>query len=795
MRRMFFAGLFLICASTLMYEIVLTRLLSAVSWYYLAFVSVSTAMSGMTAGALLVQLRPRLFSADQVPLRLYQSSLAMAASLPLTLLTMLAIPFGVSHSLETLYVFLLLSAVMATPFFFSGIAVCLSLTKSPFPVGQVYSVDLIGAGIGCFGALALLRLVDAPSAMFVISALVFLATAGYASYAGNAIYRKRAVTFSVVVLALGVLNASSYFGIQPIWLQEAIDTRSNIQVEVWNPISKVRAFKPTVGTPSMWGASPHMPPIQKEQIGLLIDNDAGTWITHYHGNFQEFDFLRYDVSSFAAELRQGGDAAIIGVGGGRDVLNVERNGFHRVVGIEVNPSIADLASRRLDWFSGFSKFGNFELHVDEGRSYLTRTGEKFDLIQASMVDTWAATAAGAMALTENGLYTVEGWRIFYQHLKPGGLISFSRWHFEPHTYQTYRLFALAWAALEAEGVTNPGDNIALLASGRIATLVASNRPLAAEDLRRIHSIAREMDFEVLYCPGEPTTVPELRTIAATHTLADLTNLRNAGTFDISPPFDSSPYFFFSVRLPNLWRAYREAGAGIIRPLVLMVCFFWAAVVLMLFTIFLPLKRGASLQGRKGPIAGCIVYFAAIGLAFMLIEMGMMQQLSIFLGHPIYSLAVVLAGLILSTGVGSLISEKFPFVSGFSSRIPVLGSALMIVLYSLAVVPLIHAFTADPLWIRMAISVALVAPCGLIMGFAFPVGLRWMTQLGYASNLPWMWALNGAAAVVATFGAMVLSTEVSISGCVLAGALCYLAGGVALPWTKVAERRQVAVGAA
>lgn len=131
-----------------MYEIVPTRLLSAVSWYYLAFVSVSTAMSGMTAGALLVQVRPDLFSEEQIPRRLLQASYIMAISLPLTLLTMLAVPMGISHSLQTLYSFLLLSAVIAVPFFFSGVAVCLSLTRSAFPVGQVYFVDLLGAAAG-----------------------------------------------------------------------------------------------------------------------------------------------------------------------------------------------------------------------------------------------------------------------------------------------------------------------------------------------------------------------------------------------------------------------------------------------------------------------------------------------------------------------------------------------------------------------------------------------------------------------------------------------------------------------
>ena len=159
----FFVGLFLISACTLMYEVVLTRLLSAFSWYYLAFVSVSTAMFGMTAGALAVQLRPDLFSEPQIPRRLEQASFAMAVSMPLTLLTMLAVPIDIALSVQTLYSFALFTAVISVPFFFSGIAVCLSLTRTPFPVGRVYFVDLLGAAAGCLGSVGLFKLLDGPS--------------------------------------------------------------------------------------------------------------------------------------------------------------------------------------------------------------------------------------------------------------------------------------------------------------------------------------------------------------------------------------------------------------------------------------------------------------------------------------------------------------------------------------------------------------------------------------------------------------------------------------------------------
>ena len=172
-------------------------------------------------------------------------------------------------------------------------------------------------------------------------------------------------------------------------------------------------------------------------------------------------------------------------------MNAAANGFRRIVGIEVNSTIVDLTSNRFESFSGFSKIPGFELHNDEGRSYLTRSGERFDLIQASLVDTWAATSAGAMTLSENALYTVDGWRVFFDHLKPGGIITFSRWFSGNETNETYRLFSVAQAMLLSEGITNPGDHLALIKSGMVATLLASNQPFTDRDISKLKAISKE----------------------------------------------------------------------------------------------------------------------------------------------------------------------------------------------------------------------------------------------------------------------------------------------------------------
>jgi spermidine synthase len=778
----FFTGLSLICAGTMMYEVVLTRILSVLCWYYLAFVSISMAMFGMTAGALFVQLRPDWFRSDEIPRRLAQVTFALAVSMPLALIAVFAVPLDISRSLETLFSFLLFSAIIAVPFFFSGIAVCISLTRTPFSIGRIYFADLFGAGAGCLGAVAVLEVIDAPSGIFVISSFLFLGAAAYATYSRDRQSCRRCYIGAVAMLIAAALNASTLYGIQPIWSKGRIDPRNDIVAEVWNPISKVRVHHPQTAQAPLWGPSPLTPESQLEFINLDIDNDASTWMLHFGGNLKPFDVLLYDVTSLGAQMRAGGSAAIIGIGGGRDAIICAINGFHRIVGIEINSAIVDVDTRRLASFSGFDLIPGFELHNDEGRSYLTRVHEKFDLVQASLVDTWAATSAGAMTLSENSLYTVDGWQVFYRDLKPGGVITFSRWYYGPEVAQTYRLFSTAWAMLLREGVSDPSRNIALISSGRIATILVSNQPFSKEDLDRLRRITDQMKFKILFYPDGSTQIPELSSIAATHTLAELERLRYAGYIDYSPVFDSSPYFFNAVRLRNIPRliVWKIASPNL-HALFFVFALMVAAFILVILTIVFPLVRWALQRSApKAPLAGGITYFIAIGLGFILVEMAMMQQMSIFLGHPIYSLVVVLAGLILSMGIGSFISDRLALSSGAVSRMPALIVAVALVLYSAAVVPVIHRFVAEALWQRALLSLSLVAPCGLLMGSCFPIGLRWLTKMKQEDNLPWMWALNGAAATLGSFVAILISTETTITICALTGAACYVVAAMALP---------------
>jgi hypothetical protein len=788
----FLSGLFLLSAGTLMYEVVLTRLLSVLSWYYLAFVSVSMAMLGMTAGALFVQLRPHLFQHGSVASRLRQFSLAMAVAMPLALFTILAIPIDLVPSIESLYAFVLFCAIIATPFIFSGIAICLALTRSDFAIGRVYFVDLLGAAAGSVCSIALLELLDAPSAMFAISGILFLSVAAFAVFEDRRKPSVKFIIFACIMLIAAALNSMTPFGFGPIRSKGEIEYRAHLIAEVWNPISRIRARQFPDAPPRLWGffddlsKGPRQP---VSSIWLDIDNEAGTPIYKFNGSPKDIGFLAYDVTTIADQLRHGGSAAIIGVGGGRDLMAANLFNFHRIVGIELNAGIYDLATRRFKSFANLDKIHGLEIHQDEGRSYLSRTSEKFDVIQASMVDTWAATSAGAMTLSENSLYTVDAWRIFYQHLNPGGMITFTRWNSEVEKIQTSRMFALAWATLISEGASNPGEQIALLGSGPVATILVSNQPLNGSDLKELHTISNRYDFKILLAPDQAPTDPDLKRVMATKTLGDLSNL-NRGMLDFSPVYDSSPFFFNSLRLTHLRSAdlYEIARnnrwGGNLRALLFLLTFMVATLILLVIAILLPVTRWAEIPVRWDyPAVGGVIYFIAIGLGFMLTEMAMMQQLTVFLGHPIYSLIVVLTGLTLATGIGSLASEQLHLNSNTHGRAPAIVSAAMIIVYSLVVLPLIHGYAYLALPYRVAMSLALVVPIGLALGFCFPVGLRWMTKLRRGDSLPWMWALNGAASVVAGFLAIIVSMEASITISVLLSAGLYLSAAIALPFAS------------
>ena len=785
-RLSFYAGLGLVTAATLMLQIVETRIVSVTSWYHLAFFVISIAMFGLTGGAVYVYLKRDRFRPETLAADLCAASLACAVGAVLALVVQLTIVTSLSVTLMAFLVWTQFAVALTIPFFFSGIVVSLALTRSPYPIGIVYGVDLLGAALGCLGALVIMSLVSGPSAVLWVAVVIaggglLFAASGLGEAAGSgwsgALFRWRWPVFAGLVVIAG-LNSALPLGIRPTVVKETLERPQSIAYERWNSFSRVTLNHPSRESPAMWGPSPRTPPSTIEQRWLNMDGGAGTATYRFTGDLGELDFLRYDISNLAYAVPDLKTGAVIGVGGGRDVLSQKLFGIEQVTGVEINPIFIDILTNRYADYTAIARQPGVSLVVDEARSWFARTDKRFDVIQMSLIDTWAATGAGAFTLSENGLYTIDAWKIFLDRLTPKGIFTVSRWYAPGEVNETGRMMALATATLQALGSDDPKSHFFVAATGQIATLVMAREPLTPQALAALTEAAGRYDYRILVSPDRPSASPLLESIVGSRDGAALHAVTKDAFLDLSPPTDGRPFFFNQLRLDrlgdldltDLGARTGVYGGNLIATLTLAMLIL-ISLVLVLATIVFPLRATVERPGSALVLAGT-AYFALIGTGFMLAEIALLQRISVFLGHPVYALSVVLFSLIVSTGIGSLVSERFPLDT--PGRL--VGWAVLTAAYVFTLpwwLPdLLIGLESSGLVARAGLAIAVLAPAGFLMGFGFPTGMRLVSAIDTGPT-PWFWGINGAAGVLAASVAVIVSIAFGIDTTLRAGALCYL----------------------
>lgn len=792
-RLAFYGGLFLVTAATLMLQLIQTRILSVVAWYYLAFFVISIAMFGLTAGAVWVYLRRDRFTEATLSHDLMYFTSAFAVTTVLSFAVQLTLAPLAEVSVLAILIWTELAICLAVPFFFSGVVVSLALTRSPYPIGRVYGVDLVGAALGCLGVLVLLDTVRGPTAVLWVGAMVALAAVLF-SYSRigaappttppAAAVLRRPVAVGAALVAVALANdLASPSGLHPLFVKGDIERLDDRIFEEWNSFSRVVMFDTGNPNPHMWGPSPNFDPDdwRVEQRGMNIDGGAGTTAHRVNGHIEDVEFLRYDVTNLAYFLPEQEEAAVIGVGGGRDLLSARLFGVPEITGVEINPILERLLTREPD-FADYTNIGGMDgidVEVDEARSWFARSEETFDVIQMSLVDTWAATGAGAYSLSENGLYTVEAWLTFLERLEPDGVFTVSRWYAPERVEETGRMVSLAMAAVFGVGGRNPREHIFLASSERVASLVLSRQPLSASKVETLEAAADEMDYTVLISPHQEPEVDVLREIVAAQSEEELWRHTSGLELDLTPPTDHRPFFFNLLPLRNPMQTISLAAdgsktgvvSGNLYATATLVILFLVSAALVLATIIVPLRPAVLDVGTRLAWGGT-AYFLLIGIGFMMVEIGLLQRMGVFLGHPIYSLSVVLFSIILTTGVGSMISDRLPL----DSRGKLVAWALATGGYLFALpfwLPsVLLAFDGATLLTRAALCVAAIAPAGLLMGFGFPTGMRLISAVDRKPT-PWFWGINGAAGVLAASLAVAVSIALGIGTTYMVGALCYL----------------------
>jgi len=761
-----YIGLFLTTLSLLELELFLTRIFSVTMWYHFAFMAISLAMFGLAAGAVLIEVIPK----REPHAMLARGALWFALSSAICFVLQLYFPANPEGELVwTALAF----TVIAIPFVFGGIVVCVALTSFPAQTGKLYAADLAGSAAGCVLTIPFLNHIHAPTAVILNAGIAALAAVAFAlSIKGVLRWVAAAACFALVLIS--VLN-QSYKLIDIQWLKGGRNPHDAVY-EKWNALSRIY-IRQTDPEPFGWGLSPTYRTDRKlDQLYMDIDSGAATVITKFDGNLENLQHLKYDVTALAHYVRNPTSVLIIGVGGARDILTSLVFGQRHVTGVEINPDIVDVLSRQFaDYTGNLQQNSAVTLVHDEARSYIARSPEKFGIIQASLIDTWAASSAGAYVLTENGLYTKEAWRTFLDHLLPDGILTMSRWYYEIQPSESLRLAALATSSLLDLGVADPRKHIVVIRKKDtseggpygVATILVSKRPFTEAELDRLEQISKDMEFFPVLTPRFAER-PDFEAVA---TRGKYEELIRTYPLDIAAPTDNTPFFFHMLRAENLLKASTYQGANDRNFKAVRVLGTLLAIVTGLSAIAIIAPLAMRSRVREAHSMRLMIYFAAIGLAFMMVEIGQLERLIVFLGHPIYGLTVVLFVLLLASSLGSLYSHR---LSQWILLLPV--SLAVFILISPYV---ISAFVAASTPVRIGISALLLFPSGFCMGMAFPLGIKKAQYGREGAPTAWYWGINGAFSVISSVLAVVVAIFWGVTMTLLVGLTAYIVAIFAL----------------
>jgi hypothetical protein len=783
-----YAGIFIVSFTILALEVALTRLLSVLTWYHLAFFAVSTALLGMTIGSVTVYLYPDWFTRERLPESLSKVSLAGGLIIPICLILLLQIP------IQMTVISLVTATVLCTlPYYFLGTVIAAILTKSDLPIGKIYASDLAGAALGCLLVLGGLEIFSAPGIILLCGACASLASISFAWHLNSGKLRTIGVWWLWIIVILFGLCSVPVNRLRPVTVKGKFENSDMILLEKWNSYSRVTVSRPVETEPFYWSPSPLRPQdFRTIQFQLKIDGDAGTTIRRF-SSLADIDHLRFEGTNLVHYLRPKGTACIIGFGGGKDILGAILFGHEQIVGIEVNRIFIDLLNNQFRDFAGIADYPGVVMVGDEARSYLSRNDINCSVIQMSLIDTWAATGAGAFSLSENSLYTVEAWEVFLDRLTEDGVLTVSRWYDPDNLGETGRLASLAVKTLLDSGVSDPSRHMAMVTVNAIATLLVSKAPFNQEDIQMLKQVSRDLQYDLVLVPGTPPENPILRGIVSAKSYRKLDEFIGKQEYNLEPPTDESPYFFNLLRLKNLSQA-NVPSQGIIQGNLLatatLVKLIFSLAGMTLAAIVLPLwlktrmQRNLGTQTRILRLAGGM-YFSLIGAGFMLVEIALIQRFSVFLGHPIYSLGILLFTLIASTSLGSYVSERLPL-----ERRPWMLSlpftiAGLILLMSILIRIVLPALTPASMFVKIVFSITFIAPLGFHMGFFFPMGMRLVKAVD-EGDTPWYWALNGIFGVLFSALAVFISIYSAISNNFYLASLFYAA--LILPIILLAQQR-------
>ncbi|MDH3562617.1 MAG: SAM-dependent methyltransferase [Gammaproteobacteria bacterium] len=789
-----FYSIALLSASSLAYEVLLMRLFSIIQWHHFAYMIISLALLGYGASGTFLSL-----TAHRLLPRFPLAYLGNVAMFGLSAVGCYLIAQQVSFNPEEILWdpnqqlrLLLIYLVLTLPFFFVANGIGLALTHYRGEITRVYAADLLGASIGSLSIVLLLFLVYPATALQILGTLGF-AAAALASWELK--YQPRRIALVLILLSFTPLMLPAG------WLALAISPykgmNQSLQIsgtriidEYSSPLGLISVMEssqiPLRHAPGLSLNASGEPP---SQLGVFTDADAMTVITAHTDERDKLSYLDQVTSALPYHINKPEKILILGAGGGAEVLQANYHGAGHIDAVELNPQIIDLVREKYkDFAGGLYTAANVDVHIAEARGFVSGSAERYDLIQIALLDSFGASSAGLYSLSENYLYTVQALQEYLARLSPGGMLAISRWIKLPPR-DTLKLFATAVEALRQSGIDESGNRLVLIRGWQTSTLLVKNSPFSEKEILGIKKFCEARSFDTAYYPGitaaetnrynvlaEPYFFQGAQVLLSDEAATYLQNYK----FNLQPASDDQPYFFHFFKWGALNEILALRGQGGMPLLewgyLILIATLIQALIASVVLILLPLLLSRRLLNKKtknishSRISG---YFIALGLAFLFIEIAFIQKFILFLHHPLYATAMVLASFLLFAGLGSAWSQRY--ANPQSDKNGVKGAVTGIIsvglLYLLALGPLFSMLNWLPIFMKVIISVLLIAPLAFCMGMPFPLG---MARLGKAAPafIPWVWGVNGCASVLSAVIATILAIHFGFTVVVISALMLY-----------------------
>lgn len=753
-----YVGIAITTLATLVLELSLTRIFSVVFYYHFAFLAISIALFGLGVGGVLSYVVGA--KGPEVYRRL--GLLSVCAGLAAVLMLVFLLTRGEPDNLTLTAIYF----VSALPFILAGIIVSLVISETIERVDRVYFFDLLGAAGGCLVLVPFLNTFGGPNTVLVAAVLFSASSALWFNLGGHARGRIAGVAVALFLVALVVANMR--WKMIDVTFAKGQRLSNELYVK-WNSISRI-ALAPEKGSDMML---------------IVIDADASTGIAKFDFNnlsaSQKKD-LACQGPGFPYQIRPGAKTLIIGPGGGWDVARALASGSKDITGVEINPIIANTIMRQR-----FPELSNrlymrpdVRIVVEDGRSFVRRSAEKYQVLQATLVDTWASTAAGAFALSENNLYTTEAFHDYLSHLTDDGILAFTRWGFDPPR-ESLRLLSLARVALDRLGehdhakhfmVVRAGGARELAGWGASDTVLISRKPFTAGDVAKAREVAKLSSLQPVYLPDEKISNPFTQLLTASEPAGFFESYR----YDVTPVNDDRPFFFYTVQprdLINFLRGPAESADYKINRAVPLLFGLVGVSILATIVILLlpPFILGTRLPRDRG-VQVFLLYFVCIGVGYILIQVALIQKFVLLLGHPIYALTVIIFSMLISSGAGSYFSRKI--LRGSDARLmQALGMVALLVGALAVTAPMVaEAAISWPLALRIVVTAAMIALPAFAMGMPFPTGMSMLEQR-HPASVRWAWALNAASSVLGSASAIFLAIYLGLQATLLVGGFLYV----------------------